>query len=98
MQIEKIEFDQIRYNPEHGAFEALVKIHDAGETFTYPARLCAPIHAEFDRIARGLVQTAAQAHTAPEPGLRLHRAPQARSKRPNHPPFWARHPQTPLAA
>ena len=54
MKIDKIQFDKVRYNPETGAFETLVKIHDAGETFSYPASVTAPLHAEYGLIVRGL--------------------------------------------
>ncbi len=64
MKIEKIQFKDIRYNPERAAFEALVTLHDNGQTFTYPAHVNAPLNAEFPLISRGLVQAARRAHRA----------------------------------
>ncbi|WP_113912110.1 hypothetical protein [Roseovarius dicentrarchi] len=64
MKIEKIRFDNVRYNPEFGAFETLVKIHDRGQVYSYPAQVAAPLHAEMGLIVRSLAQTASRAHTA----------------------------------
>jgi hypothetical protein len=62
MKIEKIRFDNVRYNPEFGAFETLVKIHDHGQIYSYPAQVTAPLHAEYGLIARSLAQSASRAH------------------------------------
>ncbi|MCQ0090965.1 hypothetical protein [Roseovarius sp. M141] len=62
MKIEEIRFDNVRYNPEFGAFEALVKIHDRGQTYSYPAQVTAPLHAEYGLIVRNLAQAAGRAH------------------------------------
>lgn len=62
---------EIRYNPELAAFEALVRILDNGDVFSYPVQLHAPLQADFSVIARGLTQKARNAHDAPAPGLRL---------------------------
>ena len=62
MKIEKIRFENVRYNPEFGAFETLVKIHDRGQTYSYPAQVAAPLHAEYGLIARSLAQVASRAH------------------------------------
>ncbi len=62
MKIEKIRFDNVRYNPEFGAFETLVKIHDRGQTYSYPAQVTAPLHAEVGLIVRSLAQMASKAH------------------------------------
>ncbi|SEK80451.1 hypothetical protein [Roseovarius nanhaiticus] len=74
MKIEKIQFDNVRYNPEIGAFETLVKIHDQGQTFSYPASVTAPLHAEYGLIVRGLAQAARKAHKGTEGRTRLHHA------------------------
>ncbi|UXX82025.1 hypothetical protein [Roseovarius pelagicus] len=76
MQIEKIQFDDIRYNPEIGAFETLVRVHDGGQGYSYPVRVAAPLHAEYGLIARGLSEAARRAHRRGNPMLRLaHAAP-----------------------
>ncbi len=62
MKIEKIRFDNVRYNPEFGAFETLVKIHDRGQTYSYPAQVAAPLHAEPGLILRSLAQDASRVH------------------------------------
>lgn len=74
MKIDKIQFDNVRYNPEFGAFETLVKIHDHGQTFSYPASVAAPLHAEYGIIARGLAQAARSAHKGAAGRTRLHHA------------------------
>lgn len=74
MKIEQIQFDNVRYNPEHGAFETLVKIHEDGEAFSYPAQVAAPLHAEYGLVARGLAQSARKAHRTAKGGTRLHHA------------------------
>jgi hypothetical protein len=63
MQIEKLEFDAIRYNPELEAFEAAVRIHESGHIFRYPVHLKAPLNAEYAFIARGLTHKASLRHT-----------------------------------
>ncbi len=74
MKIEKVQFDSVRYNPEISAFETLVKIHDHGQTFSYPAQVTAPLHAEYGIIARGLAQAARNAHKNASGKTRLHHA------------------------
>ncbi|MFU1478477.1 hypothetical protein ACM25N_12530 [Roseovarius sp. C7] len=74
MQIEKIEFDQVRYNPENGAFEALVKIHEDGISYSYPTQATAPLTAEFDVVTRRLHEAAARAHRDNLPALRSRHA------------------------
>ena len=71
MQIEQIEFENVRYNPEREAFETLVKIHDGGRHYSYPAHVCAPLNAEFAFVARGLAQAARKAHKRANPELRM---------------------------
>lgn len=76
MLIEKLGFDDVRYNPELSAFEALVQIREEGEIYSYPVHMLAPLHAEFNIIARGLTDKALRAHRhAPERSMRLRRAP-----------------------
>ncbi|MFD0859269.1 hypothetical protein [Roseovarius aquimarinus] len=79
MKIEKIQFDSVRYNPEIGAFETLVKIHDRGQTFSYPAQVAAPLHAEYGLIVRGLAQAASKAHKNAAGKTRLHHAAPTRA-------------------
>ena len=81
MKIEKIQFENVRYNPEIGAFETLVKIHDRGQTFSYPAQVVAPLHAESGIIARGLAQAGQNAHKRKNASgtVRLHHATRVKS-------------------
>lgn len=74
MKTERIQFDDVRYNPERGAFETLVRLHDDGRIYTYPCHVSAPLHAEFGVIARGLDEAARRAHKGRNPGLRSVRA------------------------
>lgn len=73
MQIEKIEFEQVRYNPETGAFETLIKVYEQGLTYTYPTSVTETLYADFDVIARRLTEAAAKAHRAKVPALRASR-------------------------
>ncbi len=76
MRIEKLKFDDIRYNPELCAFEAKVQIDEDGERYVYPVYKMAPLYADFAFVARGLTEKALQAHRhAPAREIRLHRAP-----------------------
>lgn len=74
MRTEKLQLSDIRYNPEHSAFEAIVRIHDRGESYEYPTHVLAPLQAEFGLIARGLVEKAHRSHSSTAPSLRLRRA------------------------
>lgn len=74
MRTEKLQLSDVRYNPEHSAFEAIVKIHDRGESYDYPTHLCAPLEADFRLIARGLVDKAQTAHRSGTPALRLRKS------------------------
>ncbi len=74
MRTEKLQLSDIRYNPEHSGFEAIVKIHDDGESYEYPSHVVAPLQAEFALIARGLVAKAHRSHTASSPSLRMRKA------------------------
>ncbi len=76
MLIEKLGFDDVRYNPELSAFEASVQIWEKGHVYSYPVHMLAPLHAEFGLIARGLTERALRAHRhAPARGIRLRRTP-----------------------
>lgn len=79
MHIETLRISDVRYNPEHGAFEALVTIHDGTATYRYPAHVTAPLHAGFRLISRGLVARAVALHRSARPGLRLRLASQVKS-------------------
>ena len=75
MRVEKLYMDDLRYNPELSAFEAIVTISEAGERFAYPVHKLAPLHADYALIAKGLTEKAMQAHRhAPARDLRLRRA------------------------
>lgn len=76
MRVEKLQFDDVRYNPELGAFEAVVHIDDHGHRYAYPARMMAPLTAGFAHVARGLTASALAAHRhAALREMRLRRAP-----------------------
>lgn len=74
MKTDRIQFDAVRYTPENGAFETLVRIHDQGQVFSYPAQVAAPINADFTLIARRLTQAAQHAHKCASGQTRLHHA------------------------
>lgn len=74
MRTEKLQLSDVRYNPERSAFEAIVRIHDRGDSFEYPTHVTAPLQAEFGLVARGLVEKAHRAHRSGTPSLRLRKA------------------------
>ena len=71
METRKLTLDEIRYNPERGAFEAQVRIRQGDDWFSYPAQVCAPLHADYALVMRGLVADAEAAHRGKRAGLRL---------------------------
>ncbi|WP_306113005.1 MULTISPECIES: hypothetical protein [unclassified Roseovarius] len=74
MRTDKLQLSDVRYNPERSAFEAIIRVHDRGETYEYPTHLVAPLQAEFALIARGLVEKAHRAHKSASPALRMRKA------------------------
>jgi hypothetical protein len=76
MKIDRLSVNNLGYNPEEEAFEALVVLNEAGENYAYPVQLRAPLTAEFDFVARKLAEKARQLHRhAPSREMRLRRAP-----------------------
>ena len=80
MLIEKLGFDDVRYNPELSAFEALVQIREEGEIYSYPVHILAPLHADFNVISKGLTDKALRVHRHAPAGpqqclCRRHRRP-----------------------
>ncbi|SLN68122.1 hypothetical protein AQS8620_03195 [Aquimixticola soesokkakensis] len=55
MQLYGAEVSGLTYNAATQAFEALVVFHENADKVSYPTELQAPINADFDSIARGLV-------------------------------------------
>ncbi len=86
MYIEKIEFDNVRYNPELSAFETLVKVNDGGQAYSYPVHVAAPLHAEYGILARSLAQAGRKAHASANPGIRLAHAADSAETTPQGPP------------
>ncbi len=86
MQIEKIQFEDIRYNPEISAFETLIRIHDGAQGYSYPVHVTAPLHADYGIVTRGLAEAGRRAHRHGKPALRLtHAAQPAHAKAPTPP-------------
>ncbi|MEQ9258228.1 MAG: hypothetical protein RIG84_03930 [Roseovarius sp.] len=76
MHIECLSLQQVRYNPERSAFEALVNVVEAGTSYRYPVEVKAPLNAEFGFVSRRLSEAARQIHRhAPAREMRLRRAP-----------------------
>ncbi len=73
MHIQKIQFDDVRYNPAISAFEASVRIREDGVEITYPVHVCAPLTAEFVIIARRLAEKARKRHNDKADGLHMRR-------------------------
>ncbi len=80
MQHQKLQLENIRYNPEQSAYEARARVYDNGDVFDYPVHVCAPLNAEFSHVTRSLSQKARDAHSAPQGTLRLRRARTIRVK------------------
>ncbi|PJE28002.1 hypothetical protein SAMN06297129_0007 [Pseudooceanicola antarcticus] len=64
---------RVRYNPAERAFEAAVMLHDAGEVFTYPISLRAPLDMEYDAVTRALSELACRRHARGTETLRARR-------------------------
>lgn len=79
MHTQTIAFDQIRYNPGTGAFEAHVRITDRTDTLDYAVSVPAPVTADYAFVARRLAEAARVAHSRGRGGLRLRRAMAAAS-------------------
>lgn len=62
MRTKVMNISQPVYNPEEGAFEAILRLFDAGQVHTYPVRLHAAPHAAFDHVAPGLKARALHDH------------------------------------
>ena len=91
MTVEKLRISDIRYNPEREGFEALVTVHEGTHSVRYPSFVAAPIHAEYDLVARGLTERALAAHKSGRPALRNYLRPLVQ-------PVFAHTDMPPLAA
>jgi hypothetical protein len=101
MKIDRLSVNNLGYNPEEEAFEALVVLNEAGENYAYPVQLRAPLTAEFDFVARKLAEKARQVHRhATSREMRLRRAPVPAISGISTPALRSEplHPTTPLAA
>ena len=54
MSYGKSRIARIRYNLEFSGYEAIVFIQDAGETFSYPSFVAAPLDAEYALVMEQL--------------------------------------------
>lgn len=63
---------RIRYNLEFGGYEAIVFVNDAGERFSYPSFVPAPLDAEYAHVMGRLEKKALERHHSNHPGLRSH--------------------------
>ena len=73
MEVEKIAFEAVRYNPEIEGFEASVRIREGMLSFIYPVVVKASLNADFDRIARSLKVKAMALHKMENVALRSFR-------------------------
>ena len=82
---------RIRYNLEFSGYEAIVFIQDAGESFSYPSFVAAPLDAEYARVMEQLSDKALRKHRSAKPGLRSYqrRLTSATPQAPKHPPLAA---------
>ena len=86
----KTRIERIRYNLEFSGYEAMVFITDAGDTFSYPSFVAAPLDAEYALVMRQLSNKALSKHRSAKPGLRsqMRRLTEI-PKAPEHPPLAA---------
>lgn len=59
-----IQFKDVIYNAATRSFEALVAVHDNGQTYKYACAIEAPISMPFEDAARGLCTQARRRHMA----------------------------------
>jgi len=71
----RVRLEAIGYNPERAAFVARAEVIQGAERLVYPVHFCAPLTAEFARIARGLTDCARHLHRSGRADLRMRRAP-----------------------
>jgi len=72
MSYGKSRIARIRYNLEFSGYEAIAFIQDAGETFSYPSLVAAPLDAEYALVMEQLSSKALRKHRSTNPGLRSH--------------------------
>ena len=63
MQTVPLQLSDVIYNAATQSFEALVTIHDAGNTRSYACAIDAPITMEYEDAAKGLATQAMRRHT-----------------------------------
>ena len=75
MRIESLNIQNVRFNPEEGAFEALVGLTESGQSYSYPVQVKAPLNAEYGFVTKRLANRAKAMHRhAPVRRMRLRRA------------------------
>jgi len=65
----------VRYNPEQGAFEAVVEFTQGAVAIGYAVHYPAPLATGYDRVMRGLHERAERLHRSGQAGLRMRRQP-----------------------
>ena len=99
MIVDGLGFNDVRYNPELSAFEALVYIREGEDVFAYPVYMPAPLNAEFSVICEGLTEKAIRAHRdTASCDMRLHRTPAPQALPPITAPPKLHSPSAALAA
>ena len=99
MIVDGLGFNDVRYNPELAAFEALVYIREGKEIFAYPVYLPGPLNADFSVICEGLTEKAIRSHSGKAAcDMRLHRSPMAQALPPITAAPKLHHPGAALAA
>ncbi|MEX0370146.1 MAG: hypothetical protein AB3N09_05895 [Tateyamaria sp.] len=63
MQTVPLQLSDVIYNAATQSFEALVTVHDTGETRSYACAIDAPITMAFEDAAAGLAKQAMRRHT-----------------------------------
>ena len=66
----KTQVARIRYNLEFSGYEAVVFVEEAGEWFSYPSFVSAPLDADYAFVMSQLDAKARESHASANPGLR----------------------------
>ena len=62
MTKETVTLSRVQYAPEVPGFSALARVHDGGIEYTYPVQMAAPLTAEVETVARGLMRRGLSVH------------------------------------
>ena len=62
MIVQKIRYENVRFDPRDAMFETRVTVKDAGFAYVYPVRARLPVHSEYDEVVNILGKNALAMH------------------------------------